>query len=92
MRDTPFDSQNAAYVQLLYEEYSKNPMSVPETWRRFFEQGPQVLAEAGLIPQDALVRVQTYAPHPPGAPAPPRTPAAARGGPGSRAGRGGPGA
>ena len=50
-----FDQQNAGYVQLLYEEYSRNPDSVPESWRKFFSQGPAAVAEAGLLVPDAVV-------------------------------------
>ncbi len=36
MERTLFDSQNASYVQALYEEYARNPDAVPEVWRAFF--------------------------------------------------------
>ena len=49
-----FDHQNAGYVQLLYEEYSKNPDSVPEAWQKLFRQGPAVAEEAGLLIPDTL--------------------------------------
>ena len=49
MSDSLFDQQNAGYVQLLYEEYSKNPDSVPESWRLIFDQGPQAAFSAGLL-------------------------------------------
>ncbi len=54
MSEPPFDHQNAAYVQLLYEEFSRNPDAVPEAWRRFFSQGPDAAARAGLLIPDAL--------------------------------------
>lgn len=54
MDDKPFDSQNAAYAQALYEEFARNPESVPEQWRNFFALGPQVAAEAGLIVPEGL--------------------------------------
>jgi 2-oxoglutarate dehydrogenase E1 component len=54
MNDSLFDQQNAGYVQLLYEAYSRNPESVPETWRRIFSQGPAAAAEAGLLSPDPL--------------------------------------
>ncbi len=53
MSDTPFDSQNAAYAQLLYEEYARNPDAVPQAWRAFFEEGGA--AEAGLLTPEGLV-------------------------------------
>jgi 2-oxoglutarate dehydrogenase E1 component len=49
MSDSLFDQQNAGYVQLLYEEYSKNPESVPEAWRKIFSLGPAAAAQAGLL-------------------------------------------
>jgi 2-oxoglutarate dehydrogenase E1 component len=54
MRDKLFDHQNAGYVQSLYELYSRNPQSVPEAWRHFFSQGPEVAAAAGLLIPDGL--------------------------------------
>jgi 2-oxoglutarate dehydrogenase E1 component len=59
MNDSFFDQQNAGYVQLLYEEFSKNPDSVPESWRRFFSQGPQVTAKAGLLIPDTLRQAES---------------------------------
>ena len=57
MSHTPFDSQNAAYAQLLYEEFARNPESVPDEWRRFFEQGADAMRAAwramGLVPVPA---------------------------------------
>jgi 2-oxoglutarate dehydrogenase E1 component len=54
MSDSLFDQQNAGYVQLLYEEFAKDPDSVPEAWKSFFSLGPQATAEAGLLVPDAL--------------------------------------
>lgn len=54
MSDIPFDSQNAAYAQLLYEEYARNPEAVPAEWRGFFEQGPAVTLAAGLMVPEGL--------------------------------------
>lgn len=55
MSDTPFDSQNAAYAQLLYEEFAKNPEAVPEAWRDFFARGPEAARSAGLLVPESLV-------------------------------------
>ena len=49
MSDPIFDQQNAAYVQLLYEDYARNPESVPEVWREFFRRGPDDARAAGLL-------------------------------------------
>ncbi len=76
MTEPLFDHQNAAYVQLLYEEFSRNPDSVPEAWRSFFSQGPKVAMDAGLLvpdtlapecPQQAPAELETSSPgtHPP---------------------------
>jgi 2-oxoglutarate dehydrogenase E1 component len=54
MEEKPFDSQNAAYAQALYEEFARNPDAVPEEWRRFFALGPAAAREAGLIVPESL--------------------------------------
>lgn len=56
MTDALFDQQNAAYAQLLYEEFAKNPESVPEAWRAFFSQGPEALAREGLLVEETPSR------------------------------------
>ena len=52
MSETWFDSQNAAYVQALYEDYARNPESVHPAWRSFFEQDEAELQRAGLFGAD----------------------------------------
>jgi 2-oxoglutarate dehydrogenase E1 component len=64
MSDTPFDSQNAGYAQLLYEEYAKNPDAVPPEWRSFFRQGPSATRAAGLMVPDSLSGNGTHPPLP----------------------------
>ncbi|MEJ2204142.1 MAG: 2-oxoglutarate dehydrogenase E1 component [Gemmatimonadota bacterium] len=59
MDEPLFDSQNAAYAQAMFEQYARNPDSVPEAWRRLFEEEDQVL-EAGLRRPEQLETV-----HPP---------------------------
>ncbi len=54
MSDNTFDSQNAPYVQLLYEEFARNPAAVPEAWREFFERGTEVTRAAGLLVPEGL--------------------------------------
>ncbi len=54
MSDTPFDSQNAAYVQLLYEEFAMNPEAVPSAWRDFFSRGTAETQAAGLLVPESL--------------------------------------
>ena len=50
MKTTRFDSQNAAYVQALFDQYQQNPSSVDESWRRFFADG----GAAGLLGAEQL--------------------------------------
>jgi len=72
MSESIFDSQNAGYVQLLYEDYARNPESVPEEWRSFFAQGAEVTMEAGLIVPEGLGtngRPDTLGAESPGGPA-----------------------
>ncbi len=52
MSSTYFDSQNAAYVQALYEDFTRNPDAVPRAWRAFFESDAGALLDAGLIVVD----------------------------------------
>lgn len=52
MDDTLFDSQNAAYAQAMFEQYARNPDSVPDAWRRLFEDGSA--AAEGLFVPDQL--------------------------------------
>ena len=56
MDEKPFDHQNAAYAQALYEEFARNPEGVPEQWRDFFALGPQATAEAGLMVPEGLAQ------------------------------------
>ncbi|HUF75836.1 MAG TPA: 2-oxoglutarate dehydrogenase E1 component [Longimicrobiales bacterium] len=51
-QDTLFDSQNAAYAQLMYEEYARNPEAVPPEWRRLFQDdGAEAIAQGLLMPE-----------------------------------------
>ena len=55
MADTSlFDGYNAGYAQELYEQYVRNPESVPPEWRRIFSRSLDELEAAGLIIPDAL--------------------------------------
>ena len=56
MSDNPFDSQNAAYVQALYEDFARNPESVHPDWREFFSQSDGALLEAGLLVENGRHR------------------------------------
>lgn len=37
MEEPLFEGQNAAYAQVMFEEYARNPEAVPLEWRRLFE-------------------------------------------------------
>jgi 2-oxoglutarate dehydrogenase E1 component len=52
--DTLFDSQNAAYAQAMFEDYARNPDSVPAAWRKIFENGASLAVAEGLIVPDQL--------------------------------------
>jgi 2-oxoglutarate dehydrogenase E1 component len=41
-----FETANAGFAQIMYEEYLRDPTAVSEEWRRFFENGVE-----GLTPQ-----------------------------------------
>ena len=45
-----FGTNNAAFVQVMYEQYLRDPASVPEEWRQLFDNGK--LAELPIIPTD----------------------------------------
>ena len=49
-----FDSLNAAYVQVLYEEFTRNPEAVPREWWDFFQKGQRELLDAGILVQDGV--------------------------------------
>ncbi|HSM61784.1 MAG TPA: hypothetical protein VK849_13340, partial [Longimicrobiales bacterium] len=52
MDEPLFDSQNAAYAQAMFEQYARNPESVPEPWRKLFaERGPRMLSEGLYAPE-----------------------------------------
>jgi 2-oxoglutarate dehydrogenase E1 component len=45
-----FGTHNAAFVQVMYEQYLRDPSSVSEEWRQLFDNGK--LAELPVIPTD----------------------------------------
>jgi len=69
--DTLFDSQNAAYAQAMFEEYARNPESVPAEWREIFK-GRKASATAVQAPPRPSRPVQPA----PAAAAPPTAPPA----------------
>jgi 2-oxoglutarate dehydrogenase E1 component len=54
MDDTLFDSQNAAYAQAMFEQYARNPESVPAEWRALFADGGDTAVAEGLFVPDQL--------------------------------------
>ena len=70
-----FGTHNAAFVQVMYEQYLRDPASVGPEWRELFDNGR--LAELPVIPgarsteQEALKPVAASGPAPAPPPAPP---------------------
>jgi 2-oxoglutarate dehydrogenase E1 component len=51
MDEPLFDSQNAAYAQAMFEQYARNPESVPASWRKIFADfGEPAVAEGLFTP------------------------------------------
>ncbi len=48
MSEFVFGTHNAAFVQVMYEQYLRDPASVPEEWRLLFDNGKS--AELPIIP------------------------------------------
>src|SRR5467141_3426346 len=48
MSEFVFGTHNAAFVQVMYEQYLRDPASVPEEWRKLFDNGKT--AELPIIP------------------------------------------
>ena len=53
--DTLFDSQNAAYVQAIFEEYTRNPDAVSAEWRELFREGKSKVVAEGLLAAEQLL-------------------------------------
>ena len=49
-----FDGYNAGYAQELYEQFARNPDSVPPQWRAIFSQELASLVAEGLIVADGI--------------------------------------
>jgi len=47
-----FGTHNAAFVQVMYEQYLRDPASVGEEWRQLFDNGR--LAELPVIPTEPI--------------------------------------
>jgi 2-oxoglutarate dehydrogenase E1 component len=69
-----FDGYNAGYAQELYEQYARNPESVPPRWREIFARDLDQLVAEGLIIPDALQNGRQAVGAAAGAAAPPPTP------------------
>lgn len=77
MHEPLFDSQNAAYAQAMFEQYARNPESVPEAWRKLFADGGARVLEEGLYAPDQLNGHRAVASAAPAAPFAPAAPVAA---------------
>jgi 2-oxoglutarate dehydrogenase E1 component len=51
-----FGTHNAAFVQVMYEQYLRDPSSVGEDWRRLFDNG-----KTGELPVIPLTRDEVVA-------------------------------
>ena len=58
-----FGTHNAAFVQVMYEQYLRDPSSVPDEWRLLFDNGKQ--ADLPIIPTDRSEVVPSAAPESP---------------------------
>ncbi len=80
MSEFVFGTQNAAFVQAMYEDYLRDPSSVDPEWRELFDNGK--LAELPVIPERERSAVSGErvipAPPPSTAPAAPAAPSAPR--------------
>ena len=54
MSEPLFDSQNAAYAQEMFEQYARDPASVPDSWRQYFEDGGARATGDGLFVPEQL--------------------------------------
>ncbi len=79
-----FGTHNAAFVQVMYEQYLRDPSSVDEEWRKLFDNGR--LADLPVIPTERAEVLRTSgeqapasAPPPSPPPPPPGAPALAAG-------------
>ncbi|MGH7700730.1 MAG: multifunctional oxoglutarate decarboxylase/oxoglutarate dehydrogenase thiamine pyrophosphate-binding subunit/dihydrolipoyllysine-residue succinyltransferase subunit [Gemmatimonadales bacterium] len=63
MSEFVFGTHNAAFVQVMYEQYLRDPASVPDEWRRLFHDGRT--ADLPVIPAER---------HPQPSPTAPRSP------------------
>ncbi|HEY6807189.1 MAG TPA: multifunctional oxoglutarate decarboxylase/oxoglutarate dehydrogenase thiamine pyrophosphate-binding subunit/dihydrolipoyllysine-residue succinyltransferase subunit, partial [Gemmatimonadales bacterium] len=52
MSEFVFGTHNAAFVQVMYEQYLRDPASVDEEWRKLFDNGR--LAELPVIPTNRM--------------------------------------
>ena len=74
MSEFVFGTNNAAFVQVMYEQYLRDPASVSEAWRALFDNGK--LAELPVIPATRADVVDAgSAAVAPAAPPPPSSPA-----------------
>jgi len=69
-----FGTNNAAFVQVMYEQYLRDPASVSDDWRALFDNGR--LAELPIIKTDRAEVLSRGAPVAPSAPAAPAAPSA----------------
>ncbi len=57
MEPNVFETANAGFAQIMYEEYLRDPTAVSEEWRRFFQNGV-----SGLPPEDVPTVKEAHGP------------------------------
>jgi 2-oxoglutarate dehydrogenase E1 component len=67
-----FGTHNAAFVQVMYEQYLRDPASVDEEWRKLFDNGR--LAELPVIPTERAEVLRTSGEQAPSSGPPPSPP------------------
>jgi len=71
MDEPLFDSQNIAYAQAMFEQYARNPESVPDAWRELFADGGGRAIAEGLYAPEQLNGYRTTVEVPPATPVAP---------------------
>ena len=65
MFENIFETVNSGFAQALYEDYLRDPSSVPDEWRRLFERG--MAGEQPTVPAEGEIRRAADAPRRPSA-------------------------
>ncbi|UCF42173.1 MAG: multifunctional oxoglutarate decarboxylase/oxoglutarate dehydrogenase thiamine pyrophosphate-binding subunit/dihydrolipoyllysine-residue succinyltransferase subunit [Gemmatimonadota bacterium] len=66
MFENIFETVNSGFAQALYEDYLRDPASVPEEWRKLFEKGFKGEEPIADAPEPPTAEAEAGAPHPAG--------------------------